>query len=96
MNFDIVNIVTVIAVIGTLVFLIQAIRTTYAQHQKSAAQVEPKETMTDYEKILHATHSIEKAREKNQGNHFEDESVYLNRAAAIRESSSFFVWVNEK
>lgn len=97
MNVDFVNIVTIMAVVITAVCLVRTILEVRAEKRESAVmKAKLAKEMTDYEKILRATYGIEKEREKNQGKHFEDESVYLNRAKNIRESSPFFTWVNEK
>ena len=50
---------------------------------------------SEYKKILDATHWLEHERQRNQGEHYEDENVYLNRAQAIRISTAFFSLVNE-
>ena len=98
MNIDIVDIVTIMSVIITMTFLVLTILGAQKEKYKknNGGSVISKKELSDYQKILHATYGIEKEREKNNGKDFEDESIYLNRAEAIRLSSSFFMWVNEK
>lgn len=96
MNFDFVNIVTLFSAVVTVVFLIYTIfevRKDKNEHKKLVSKRE--ETMSDYDKVLRSTHGLENARERNTGMHFDDETVYLNRARAIREDSSLFSWINE-
>lgn len=96
MNFDFVNIVTLFSVVVTVVFLVYTIfevRKDKNEHKKLVSKRE--ETMSDYDKVLRSTHGLENARERNTGMHFDDETVYLNRARAIRNDSSLFSWINE-
>lgn len=96
MNFDFVNIVTLFSAVVTVVFLVYTIfevRKDKNEHKKLVSKRE--ETMSDYDKVLRSTHGLENARERNTGMHFDDETVYLNRARAIREDSSLFSWINE-
>lgn len=97
-NIDIINVVTIMSVIITMTFLIHTVLGIYREKRKKKYEesIMSKKELTDYQKILHATYGIEKEREKNNGRHFEDEAIYLNRAEEIRLSSSFFTWVNEK
>ena len=96
MNFDFVNIVTLFSVVVTVVFLVYTIfevRKDKNEHKKLVSKRE--ETMSDYDKVLRSTHGLENARERNTGMHFDDETVYLNRARAIRKDSFLFSWINE-
>lgn len=97
MNIDYVNLITIFSVIITVIFLVRTIwevRKDKKEQEKRVINI--KNSMTDYEKILHSTHGLENAREKNKGTHFDNEEVYLNRAKDIRESSSLFDWINER
>lgn len=47
-----------------------------------------------YMAVCSTTKSLEDERETNQGKHYDDESVYLNKAQSIRENSRFFDLVN--
>lgn len=50
---------------------------------------------SEYTRILEATYWLEHERQRNQGEHYEDESVYLSRAQTIRTNTCFFSFVNE-
>lgn len=94
MEFDFINIITVLAVVGTVGYLIRIIIAGYTEKRKQInLKTHIEGMLTDYDKILRATHWLENEREKNQGEHFKDEAVYLNRAKNIRESSDFFSWI---
>ena len=96
MNLDFVNIITALSVvvaIGVVVLTIYETRKERKRTELLSSKI--KEEMNDYAKILQATRGIETAREKNKGIHFDDETVYLNRARAIRKDSSLFSWINE-
>lgn len=96
MNIDFVNVITVITALITICILIHTIISAKAEKRElSKSRIICQKEMSDYGKILHSTHWLEKEREKNQGEHFEDETVYLNRAKDIRKSSQFFSWVNK-
>lgn len=96
MKLDYVNIIAVISSLVTLIFLFHTIYESkkikkYINLKKSKIQDE----MIDYDRILNVTRPLECAREKNNGVHFEDESIYLKRASEIRNESSLFIWINE-
>jgi len=96
MNIDFVNYVTIFTVIITVVFLVRTIlevRKDKKEQENIASKAE--DSMSDYDRILQSTHDLENAREKNRGTHFDDETIYINRAKEIRESSLFFNWINE-
>ncbi len=96
MNIDFVNYVTIFTVIVTVVFLVRTILEVRKDKKEQENIVSKSEnSMSDYEKILRSTHGLENAREKNRGTHFDDETIYINRAKEIRESSSLFNWINE-
>ena len=81
MNFDFVIIVTLLSVVVTVVYLIHTIlevRKDKNEDKNLASKRE--EMMSDYDKILRSPYGLENAREKNTGTHFDDETVYLNRA----------------
>ena len=68
----------------------------FRKQQSPVINVIPGENLnSEYQKILDSTYWLEHERQSNQGEHFEDESVYLNRAQTIRENTSFFSLVNE-
>ena len=94
MSIEFINIVTVASIIITIWFLATTIIANRKEKRNQTTSM-PKsaKSQTDYDKILQSTHWLENEREKNQGEHFDDEKVYLNRAKAIRESSSYFKWV---
>lgn len=97
MNFDPTYIINIIAVVSTVITVailwntIRDVRNTKKDLRLKKTQADT--DMSDYEQILRATHEIESEREKNQGTHFENENIYLNRAKIIREKSAFFSWV---
>lgn len=96
MNLDFVNIITALSVVVAIGFLVLTIYETRKERKRTELlSSKIKEEMNDYAKILQATRGIETAREKNKGIHFDDETVYLNRARAIRKDSSLFSWINE-
>lgn len=98
MNETLSNITTIIAIgsiIITAILAYNTIRESRSEKDKSKTVIDNLKNQTDdYEDILEATRQLEFEREKNKGQHFEDESVYLNRANQIRINSSFFSWVN--
>lgn len=97
MSFDptyMINIIATVSIVITVAILlrtIQDVRT--AKKDLQMKETQAKADLSAYEQILRATHKLETEREKNQGTHFDDESVYLNRAKLIREKSAFFSWV---
>ena len=96
MNLDIVDTITLASVLVTVAFLV---RTIYEARREKNEQkniiLKREEDLSDYDKILRSTYGLENAREKNTGTHFEDETIYLNRAKAIRNESALFTWINE-
>lgn len=97
MNFDPTYIINIIAVVSTVI-TVAILWNTIRDERNTKKDLRLKKTqadtdMSDYEQILRATHEIESEREKNQGTHFENENIYLNRAKIIREKSAFFSWV---
>lgn len=97
MNFDLTYIIDIIAIVSSIVSFailwntIRDVRNTKKNLRLKKTQTEI--NLSDYDQILRATHEIETERQRNQGSHFEDETVYLNRAKLIREKSAFFSWV---
>lgn len=98
MNFDPTYIIDIIAVVSTIITVailwstIRDVRNNTKKDlrlKKTQAEID----LSDYDQIIRATHEIETERQRNQGAHFEDETVYLNRAKLIREKSAFFSWV---
>ena len=98
MSFDIVNILAVISCIVAIVLSYKMLKDIFAAkvHRMNVVDKDNSEIeKSEYKKILDATYWLEHERQRNQGEHFEDESVYLNRAQAIRTSTAFFSLVNE-
>lgn len=96
MSTDFINIATIITVVVTVIFLISTIMDARkSKKEQDSMASKAHDNMTDYDKILRSTHWLENAREKNSGTHFEDESIYLNKAKEIRTSSPLFNWINE-
>ncbi len=97
MNFDFVDFIAVVSFIAAIV-IIYKIVTDYMSLRKQINVVGKSvddNGKSEYAKILDATYWLEHERQKNQGEHFEDESVYLNRAQVIRTETCFFSLVNE-
>lgn len=98
MNFDFI---TIVSMISGLIAVIMAVKVTmdireFRKQQNPVIKTIPGEDLnSDYKRILHSTYWLEHERQSNQGEHFEDESVYLKRAQTIRENTSFFSLVNE-
>lgn len=98
MSFDIVNILAIISCVFAIVLLYKMVTdiTTARRHRM---KVIDKSILTseksEYKKILDATFWLEHERQRNQGEHYEDETIYLNRAQAIRTSTAFFSLVND-
>ena len=97
MSLSISNIMTVFSIISCIVTALLILRTVHDTRKqkkdiKNTATYMEKE-MSDYDRIVMMTHALETERQRNRGVHFEDESVYLNRAKRIREHSPFFHWI---
>lgn len=98
MNFDIIN---VLAFISSLVIIYMVIKMTkdmlaFKRQHSSVNRIDQGDaTKSEYNQILKSTYWLEHERQTNMGEHFEDESVYLNRAQTIRNNTSFFSLVNE-
>ncbi len=93
MTFNFINIITVLSIAVTIFYLIITIRGARKEKRTDTVSTPESLKLSDYDKILKSTHWVENERERNQGEHFDDETVYLNRAKEIRESSPFFTWV---
>lgn len=95
MSFDIINILTLLAgalIAYTLCMIIRDKRMSKLKTSISSQKVE--EALSDYDKIVRRTAGIERERQKNTGQHHDDESFYLNRAEVIRSKTNFFTFVN--
>ena len=93
---DITTILSIVCTIITAIFVINAIKESRKETVNAQdADSKVKSEVSEYERILEVTHQLEFNREKNKGQHFEDESVYIHRANQIRVNSSFFSWVKE-
>ena len=93
---DITTILSIVCTIITAIFVINTIKESRKETVNAQdADVKVKSEVSEYERILEVTHQLEFNREKNKGQHFEDESVYIHRANQIRVNSSFFSWVKE-
>lgn len=94
MNMDFTNIATILSVLIMCFFLFITVRDNRKNKRNQTSDgTQSKSDQSDYEKVLQSTHWLETEREKNQGEHFDNEDVYLNRAANIRKSSPYFEWV---
>lgn len=93
---DITTILSIVCTIITAIFVINTIKESRKETVNAQdADIKVKSEVSEYERILEVTHQLEFNREKNKGQHFEDESVYIHRANQIRVNSSFFSWVKE-
>jgi len=96
MKFDLVNILALLSLVATLIIIYNLVRD-YITEKKRISDI-GKQTNdieeSEYKKILNATYWLEHERQRNQGEHFEDESIYLNRAQTIRTKTSFFSLIN--
>ena len=96
MSFDIVNILAVISAILSVVIFWKMTRDYVAlKAQNTDIKTNQVVADSDYKEILDATYWLEHERQRNQGEHFDDETVYLNRAQTIRTKTSFFSLVNQ-
>lgn len=94
MNFDLIDIFSLFATIVTIGLVWNTIR----ENRRCKKEIESRKNgieviMSDYDRILASTRELEFEREKNSGEHFDDENIYLNRAQEIRQSTPFFQWV---
>lgn len=96
MNFDIVNLLVIVSCLIALVPLYKFGKD-IIYFRKQRINNENKKLIDDseYKKILRATYWLENERQRNTGEHFEDESIFINRAEVIRTSTSFFSFLNE-
>lgn len=97
MNFDFVDFLAVLSCTISAVFAVRMIKDIISvrKQQRIALYQQNQEKMSEYKKILIATYWLEHERQKNKGEHFDDETIYLNRAQTIRTKTSFFSFVNE-
>lgn len=97
MSFDIVDFLSVLACTISSVFAFKMIKDIISvrKQQRSVLYQQNPEEKSEYNKILSATYWLEHERQRNQGEHFDDETIYLNRAQTIRTKTSFFSFVNE-
>jgi len=103
MKFDFVDLFAVIsAFIGAGIATVEII--SIWKKKKELREAEKRRKMevevmnsldkTGYSSIKNATFWLEHERQRNQGDHYEDESVYLNRAKTIREKTPLFSYIN--
>lgn len=93
----ITTIITVLSAFVALVALCNEINKQRKDKVASSKKVEERVAMlSDYDRVAKRTFGLERERQKNRGEHFKDETVYLNRAETIRKSSRFFDWVNDR
>lgn len=95
MNFDTLNILTIIScilIVYTVFMMFRDKRVTKLKVDMTSQKVE--EALSDYDKVVKRTAGIERERQKNTGQHHDDESFYLNRAEVIRSKTNFFSFVN--
>lgn len=94
---DIANIITIVTGIIALIAVIQLIAT--EKRNKRIAGQNSKNSytrMSDYDIVKQRTAQIENDRQKNSGEHFEDEQVFIARAERIRTKSDFFKYINNR
>lgn len=92
MTFDFVNIITFVSILLATIALLSTFR--QAKREKNSKENESMKVDSDeYAEILRSTHWLETEREKNSGEHFSDETVYLRRANVMRKTTAFFDWV---
>lgn len=93
---NVTMILSIVCAIITAIFVINTIKESRHEiAEAKAANDEIKSEVGEYDGILEATHELEFNREKNKGQHFEDEAVYIHRANQIRVNSQFFTWVKK-
>ncbi|MCQ2343577.1 MAG: hypothetical protein MJ002_01485 [Paludibacteraceae bacterium] len=95
MSFDSVNIITFVTLTVSLVYFART-GYLYIRKKKTNENLDGNSVCQDdhYKRILDSTHFVETERQMNKGEHFDDETVYLNRANNIRLNTDFFDWVN--
>lgn len=98
MNFDFINVMTIIAAVISAIIAFRTIKEIISdrKHRKKTAEIIDESVEdSEYKRIKASTYWLEHERQPNKGNHYEDESVYLNRASVIREKTSFFSFIND-
>ncbi len=96
MTFDALNIIAAFSLVAIFFIIGKMWRdSAVKKNKKNTADPEViNQEMTGYKKILAATHWLENERQRNTGEHYEDEVVYLNRAQTIKDKTPFFSFVN--
>ena len=97
MKLDFVNIVAIISAIIGIVIAIRTLREMVSDRKQrkiveNKIEVDVKDS--EYKIIESSTYWLEHERQRNKGDHYDDESVYLNRAQTIRERTLFFSFIN--
>lgn len=95
MSFDFVNFLAIISLVGIVVIFYKMVADYLSVRNRINAVDTKIDAIDEYNKILNATYWLEHERQRNQGEHFDDETIYLNRAQTIRTKTSFFSFVNE-
>lgn len=97
MSLDFVNLVAIISAVISVVITLKVSKEILSD-RKQRKQVSNKDDEiiedAEYKKIKASTCWLEHERQRNKGDHFDDENVYLSRAEAIRENTDFFSFVN--
>lgn len=90
------NLLAIFSIIATLFSLYRV----YTDMKKDKCNIKTateasQRRLSDYEKIVKRTYSVEHDRQKNKGIHYK-ECTYLNRAEIIRTQTNFFSFVNQE
>lgn len=97
MKFDIVNMMAVVSAVVALIFIVKTFKEALSDKQRHPKAPKAKGTSegdVEYQKMVNSIYDLEHERQRNTGDHYEDESIYLNRAEAIRKKTEFFTFVN--
>lgn len=91
----IMNILTAVSILVIAYVVYLMVRLNKISSPTNAGRVSEKQSADDdYSRIVANVRDIELSRQPNTGVHHDDESVYIKRGIAIKDSTSFFKLVN--